>query len=218
MFYAYSLVQEPHQLLKINKSTSCFECHLAQILKHWLLQYFCAESACITRRIDIMFEQKLIKKIPMRKRIENALLTPLLFLFCFKPPWGPVSTNPDIFAVLKCFRGPDSCGNHSGKSKRHGFISEKSRFRLKNICGFKNIQIYDWIPLCKVYCSWSIDELVHLSSNCCLFVRSVKIFLKLHWISIGLENKYFFNFPCFSNKRINVHQEVVTVFFALFRR
>ena len=150
----------------------------------------------------------------MRKRFENASLAIVIFVL-FQ---ASKALSPWIRTLLKRFRGPDSCGNHPGKSKRHGFISEKSRFRVKNICGFKNIRIYDWIPLCTIYCWWSIDESDHLSSNCCLFVKSVKIFLKLDWILIWLENKYFFNFLCFSNKRINVHQEVVTAFFALFRR
>lgn len=53
LFHTYSLFrQELHQLLLVKKSTRCLECHLAPILAK-LIAYFCAVSACISRRIQV---------------------------------------------------------------------------------------------------------------------------------------------------------------------
>ena len=73
------------------------------------------------------------KNLLKRYRCENASLTIVIFVL-FQ---ASKALSPRIRTLLKRFRGPDSCGNHSGKSKRRGFISEKSRFRVRNICSFK---------------------------------------------------------------------------------
>ena len=72
-----------------------------------LIAYFCAESwpACISRRIDIRFEQHLIKKIPT----ESALLPIVIFvLFQLQRHQDPVPTNRHMFETAYIFFYPDS--------------------------------------------------------------------------------------------------------------
>lgn len=102
-----------------------------------LIAYFCAESwpACISRRIDIRFEQHLIKKIPT----ESALLPIVIFvLFQLQRHQDPVPTNRHMFETAYIFFYPDSFrldleSLWKAVSKRCGlgftdFVWEKGRF------------------------------------------------------------------------------------------
>ena len=102
-----------------------------------LIAYFCAESwpACISRRIDIRFEQHLIKKIPT----ESALLPIVIFvLFQLQRHQDPVPTNRHMFETAYIFFYLDSFrvdleSLWKAVSKRCGlgftdFVWEKGRF------------------------------------------------------------------------------------------
>ena len=114
-----------------------------------LIAYFCAESwpACISRRIDIRFEQHLIKKIPT----ESALL-PLLFLFCFnfnvtKTPFPRIATCLKPLIFFFTWIHLEWTLNHFGRRCQKDAVSDsliscgRKADSCKNMGAFKNIWI-----------------------------------------------------------------------------
>ena len=151
MFHAYTLFrQEPPQLLQINKSTRCLECHLAPILAK-LIPYFCAVSACISRRIQV---RETFNKT--RFRCESA--------FVFSNSTRP--RPPGIWTFLKTrfftriqvegtLTTLQICSDSLIRVKMYVKISwvrvDVATVHFSSADEFKSSG--DLIPLCKVYCS-----------------------------------------------------------------
>ena len=132
---------------------------IAPILE--LIAYFRAESwpACISRRIDIRFEQHLIKKIPT----ESALLPIVIFvLFQLQRHQDPVPTNRHMLETAFIFFTRihlDWTLNLFGRlcQKDHSLIScGRKADSCKNMGAFKNIWIR--VNVAQVYFS-SMNEI-----------------------------------------------------------
>lgn len=130
-----------------------------------LIAYFCAESwpACISRRIDIRFEQHLIKEIPT----ESALLPIVIFvLFQLQRHQDPVPTNRHMFETAYIFFFTrihlDWTLNHFGRRCQKDAVSDsliscgRKADSCKNMGAFKNIWIR--VNVAQVYFS-SMNEI-----------------------------------------------------------